>query len=94
MLLAKDYMEPRVLVLPFTVGTIKRSDTRLFLQDAWVVRDAGAALSLSQDELLSTKTMFWVDILQLTSTVSQKQTYRSPKARLVCFETFPKLSGL
>jgi hypothetical protein len=43
-LLAKDYMEPRVLVLPFTVGTIKRSDTRLFLQDAWVVRDAGAAV--------------------------------------------------
>lgn len=46
-LLAKDYMEASILVLCFTVGTIKRSDTRLFLQDAWVVRDAGAAVGWS-----------------------------------------------
>lgn len=39
-LLAKDNMETRILDFRFTVGTIKRSDTRLFLQDAWVVRDA------------------------------------------------------
>lgn len=43
-LLAKDNMEAVILVFHFTVGTIKRSDTRLFLQDAWVVRDAGAAV--------------------------------------------------
>ena len=45
-------------------------------------------LSLFQGELLSTKTMFWVDKYL---TKSQKQTYRSQKARLVPLETFPEL---
>lgn len=35
-------------------------------------QDPSAALNLSQGELLRTKTMFWVDILQLARTVSQK----------------------
>jgi hypothetical protein len=35
--------------------------------------------------------MFWVEILQLTRTVSQKQNYRSQKARLVQLVTFPEL---
>ena len=33
----------------------------------------------------------WVDIFQLTRTVSLKQNYRSQKARLVHLETFPEL---
>lgn len=37
MLLAQDNMEARVLVLHCTVG-------RIFLQDAWAVRDAAAAV--------------------------------------------------
>ena len=43
MLLAQDNIEARALV-HFTVGRIKRSDTRLFLQHAWVVRDAATAV--------------------------------------------------
>lgn len=52
------------------------------------IPDASVALSLSPDELLRTKTVFWVDILQLARTVSQKQNYRSQNARLVHVETF------
>jgi hypothetical protein len=40
------------------------------------VQNPSAALSLSRDELLSTKTMSWVHTLLLTRTVSQKQSYR------------------
>ena len=36
------------------------------------------------------KIIFCIDILQLTRTVSQKQNYRSQKARLVQLETFPQ----
>jgi hypothetical protein len=39
-------------------------------------------MSLSQGELLSTKNHVLSDTLQLTRTVSQKQNYRSLKARL------------
>lgn len=39
--LAQDNTKARVLVLHVTVGRIKRSDTRLFLQDAWAVRCDG-----------------------------------------------------
>ena len=43
-------------------------------------QDLSVALSLSQGELLSTqKNMFWVDILQLTRTVSQKQITEGKK---------------
>lgn len=34
------------------------------------VGDPTVALCLSKDELLSTKAMFWVDILELTQTAS------------------------
>jgi hypothetical protein len=34
--------------------------------------DPSVAMSLSQNEHLSTKTILWVDILQLTRTVGQK----------------------
>jgi hypothetical protein len=44
---------------------------------------------LSQSELLSTNLVSWIDVLELTRTVSQKQSYRSWKARLVDLETFP-----
>ena len=44
-----------------------------------------------QGDCLRTKTISWVDILQLTRTVSQKQNYRSQKARLVPLEPFPEL---
>ncbi|KAL6075150.1 hypothetical protein STEG23_029977 [Scotinomys teguina] len=37
-------------------------------------------LILSQNEVLSTKAVFWVDVLQLTRRVSQKQNSRSQKA--------------
>lgn len=52
------------------------------------VRDSSVTLNLSQDELLITKTIAQADILQLTQTVSQKQHYRSKKARLVHLEAF------
>jgi hypothetical protein len=39
-------------------------------------QDPSIASSLSQDQVLSTKTMLWVDILQLTRTVRKKQTFR------------------
>jgi hypothetical protein len=55
------------------------------------IPDASVALSLSLNELLRTKTVFWVDILQLARTVSQKHNYRSQKARLVHVETFLEL---
>ena len=45
------------------------------------VRDPTAIPSLSQGELLSTKTTSWVDTLQLTRTVSQKWNYISRKSR-------------
>lgn len=51
------------------------------------IQDGSVSLSLSQDELLSTKTVFRVDVLQLTRAVSQKQSYRSQKARLEHLET-------
>jgi hypothetical protein len=35
--------------------------------------------------------MSWVDIFQSVRTVSQKQTYKSQKARLVQLEIFPEL---
>lgn len=55
-------------------------------------QSSSVALSLSLGELLSTNTMFWVDILQLITTVSQKQNYKNQKkARLLHLETFPKL---
>lgn len=43
MLLAQDNIEARALV-HFTVGRIKRSDTRLFLQHACGVRDTATAV--------------------------------------------------
>ena len=48
--------------------------------DIW---DPIITLSLSLGELLSTKTMSWVDILQLTRTVSQK-----PKGKVNTFRVF------
>lgn len=53
-----------------------------------VVWDPRVFLVLSRGELLSTKAIFWVDVFQLTRIVSQKQGYRSQKARLVDLETF------
>jgi hypothetical protein len=41
------------------------------------VQDPSVTPSLFQDDLLSTKTMFCVDILQLTRTISQKQKPKS-----------------
>jgi hypothetical protein len=61
---------------------------------AW---DSSVALIFSQDEILSTKPKqnnikhVWVDILQLTRTVSQNQTYRSQKVMLLDLETFSEL---
>ena len=55
------------------------------------VQDPSVAPSLPQGGLLSTKPVVWVDKLQLTRTVSQKQNYRSQKARLVPLEPFPEL---
>ena len=46
--------------------------------------DPYVALSLFQGKLLSTKTMPWVGIFQLTRAVSQK-------ARVIHIETFPEL---
>ena len=52
------------------------------------------ALRLSQDELINTKAMSWVDILQGTKAVSRKQSYRSQKARLGhLFRGFPRTMG-
>ena len=39
-------------------------------------------------------TMTWVDILQLTRTVSHTWNFRSHKIRLVLLETFPELRAL
>jgi hypothetical protein len=43
------------------------------------VQNPSVAASLSQSELLNTKTTPWVDILQFTRTGSQKWNYRSQK---------------
>lgn len=58
------------------------------------VWDLGVALSLSQSELLSTNTMFGVDILQLPRTVSQKQNYRNPKSKVSTFRDVSRTTGL
>jgi hypothetical protein len=58
------------------------------------VQDPNIALSPFQGECLNTKNMLWVDIFQLTRTIGQKWNYRSQKAKLVRFETFPELYGL
>lgn len=55
------------------------------------VQEPRVALSLSLDEILRTKTTFWVNVLPLTRMVSQKQNYRSRKARLVHLEIIPEL---
>ena len=47
--------------------------------DVW---DPSAALSLSQGELLI---MFWVDRLQLTRTVIQRQNYRKLNSKVSIF---------
>lgn len=47
-----------------------------------------------QDELLSTKTISWVNIFQLARTIGQKRNYKIQKARLVHLETFLELHGL
>jgi hypothetical protein len=56
----------------------------------WVVGFQGSH-SLSQGKCLSTKAIPWVDLLQLTSLVSQKESYRSHKGKLVHLETPPEL---
>lgn len=60
--------------------------------------DPSVVLSLLQGELLSKQNKnpvhtSKVDILQLARTGSQKQNHRSPKARLVFLETFPRTMG-
>ena len=47
------------------------------LPTTWDVRDANTVTSLSQNELLSTKTKFWIDTLQLKRRGTQKWHYRS-----------------
>lgn len=65
---------------------------------SWVtilgVWDRRVALSLSQGEILSTKTMFWLDIVQLTRTVSQKWNYKTQNSRLAHLETSLELWAL
>jgi len=55
------------------------------------VWDLSIATSLSQGELLRTKTMSWVDMIRLTRTVTLKWNYRNQKASLVHLETSPEL---
>lgn len=46
------------------------------------LRHVQIPVSLSQGEPLITKPLLWVDMLQLTRTVSQKWNYRCQKERL------------
>lgn len=54
------------------------------------VQDSIVAPSLCQGEILSTKTISWIEIVQITRNVSQKLA-RSQKTELVHSETFPVL---
>ena len=56
--------------------------------------DPSGSLSISQDELRRTKPTSWVDLFQLTRAVSQNQTYRNQKAKVVHLKTFPELRTL
>lgn len=58
------------------------------------VHDSIIVPNLSQGQLLSTKTILQVDTLQLTKTVSQKQSYRSQKSKLSTFRDFSRTMGL
>lgn len=51
-------------------------------------QDPSEAPSLSQDELLSIKNIFWNNKLHLTD--NQKQDYKSQKTRLFIFRDFPQ----
>ena len=54
------------------------------------VWDQCVVLSLSQGELLSTKTTSWVDMAQLTRIASQKQNYTEVKKASSTFKDFPR----
>lgn len=54
------------------------------------LQDPSVALSLSQGELLSTKTVSWFDIVQLARTFSQKQKQES---KVSAFRDFPQNCG-
>ena len=60
----------------------------------YTVQDPRVAPSISQGELLNIKTAPWVDILQLTRTVSQKLNYRSQNHKVGPLEDFPELRAL
>ena len=67
-----EWFSPLWSVPPLGYNPIESLYLQFLAISTLCVGDTSVAQSLSQGELLSMKTMVWVDILQLTRTVSQK----------------------